>query len=108
LTVARAGAPRGAARPIPADQQWPIYFVGKDLDGPRQRLRRGEQWATQSKSMIRAWASSFGEDEKAEWHRLGFVETIAVPMSLADTVMQRQLSRDDTVALLESEGWQVP
>jgi hypothetical protein len=74
---------------------FPVYFVAKDLHTPRHRLTRGTLWPEQTKSAIRQWASTFGEDERAEWHTFRFVETVLAPPAEAEAIVAKGMTIDE-------------
>jgi hypothetical protein len=73
----------------------PAFFVGRDLDAPRARLRRGELWESQDRRVIRLWGEAFGvrDAETCSWHELPHVITLNCPtMDLANEVIAKGMN----------------
>jgi len=59
---------------------FPVFYVGKDLRGTRQRLRKGDPWPWQDRRIIRGWSEAFGvPDDGRAWDKLSFVRTLLAP-----------------------------
>jgi len=81
------------------DEYVGVFFVARDLPG-RHRLRRGQLWPSQCRADIRGWASSYGEDERAEWSSFRFVDVVLAPPAEAEAIVARGMTRDEAVAYL--------
>ena len=81
------------------EQRWPdrvapVFFVGRDLDGPRATLRKGELWEYQDRATIRMWGQSFGvPDDGRPWSELPHVVTLLCPTpEVANDVVARSMT----------------